>query len=163
MDDYCFGVGDQSLVVIFKVAVLEHLALHRQLDLRAREAGGQLFGRIDPAGFVIEHATGPRRTDWRSRFGFHPDRAAEQREIKLLFEEGLHFLGDWHTHPEDRAKASRDDIRAMGDQFARSKHELPAFLMVIVGRLQVPDGMWVSLHYRDDAWVRLHLDETTPI
>ncbi|MEP3676778.1 hypothetical protein [Sulfitobacter sp.] len=34
----------------------------------------------------------------------------------------------------------------MADLFARSKHELNALLMVIVGTAEFPDGLQVSLH-----------------
>ena len=78
---------------------VDHFRNHRQLRWWHREAGGQLFARFALPDIVIEKATGPRRSDWRTRYSYRPNRRAEQREIRAHHAQGLHFVGDWHSHP----------------------------------------------------------------
>jgi integrative and conjugative element protein (TIGR02256 family) len=75
-------------------------------------------------------------------------------EIKSCFSDGLHFVGDWHTHPEGEPTPSSVDIKSMEDCFKKSSHQLEAFMMVIVGQAKFPKGLWVSLHGSTD-WERL--------
>jgi integrative and conjugative element protein (TIGR02256 family) len=82
-----------------------------------------------------------------------PDRWAEQREIDERFSKGLHFIGDWHTHPEDRPQPSPIDINSTGDGVRRSRHSLRGFVMVIVGRIDFPDGLHVAIHDGDHSHV----------
>lgn len=132
-------------MVSFASAALARLALHRQIRGTATEAGGQLFARFSENTIAIEKATGPRRTDRRSIWSFFPDRLAERREIKTLFKQGLHFVGDWHTHPQARPSPSGTDIESIRDMFQQSRHELSDFLMVIVGTAPAPHGLYVAL------------------
>jgi len=75
-----------------------------------------------------------------------PSRRAEAREIQQLFAEGLHFVGDWHTHPQAKAAPSPCDLNSMAECYRNSTHELDAFVMVIVGTSGVPDGLWIGMH-----------------
>jgi integrative and conjugative element protein (TIGR02256 family) len=127
---------------------------YRQRGLSSREAGGQLFGRVADDGWAVEQATGPRRSDFRTRFNFRPNRSSERREIEELFREGLHYLGDWHTHPEIAPEPSSTDIESMQEMVVASRHELPGFIMMIVGTGTGTAGLSISLHYRRGGWRR---------
>jgi len=118
----------------------------RQRYCCSREAGGQLFGKVSPGAWTVVLATGPRPSDRRTKWSFQPDRSAERHEIRRLFEKGLHYLGDWHTHPQGRPRPSQTDLKSMKEMIAKSHYELEGFLMVIVGTSRPPEGLWVSLH-----------------
>jgi integrative and conjugative element protein (TIGR02256 family) len=135
-----------DIQVTLSETVIEHCAAHRQLRDDDKEAGGQLFARIEGSHWTILRATGPRKSDWRTRFGFRPNRNLERKEIRALFSEGLHYVGDWHTHPQDEPRPSNEDLQSMQDMVKKSQHELPGFLMMIVGRAELPKGLWLSLH-----------------
>ena len=47
---------------------LTHMRGYRQTSLRATEAGGQLFGTIEPDLIQVSRATGPYPADERSRY-----------------------------------------------------------------------------------------------
>lgn len=126
--------------------VLDRFAAHRQLGARAPEVGGQLFAAFEKYRVRIIHATGPRETDRRSRCAFFPDRRTENREIRERFGAGLHFIGDWHTHPEPHPTPSGVDLSSMRDCFRKSRHSLTHFVMIVVGQREGPVGLWVSLH-----------------
>jgi integrative and conjugative element protein (TIGR02256 family) len=93
----------------------------------------------------VERATGPGRNDRRSRFSFWPSRTFEQRAIDQFFLEGLHYIGDWHTHPEDCPHPSKEDVDKIQSIFNASQHELVSMLLVVVGRVADPEGLWCGL------------------
>ena len=141
---YAIGTSGQSLV--FEDAVIEHLKAHRQRRWLQPEAGGQLFARFDGNDAVVVEATGPRPTDRRSPMSYGPDRCAEREEIAERHSRGLHFIGDWHTHPERRPAPSSPDCWSIGDCVRRSSHSLNGFVIVVVGTANPPDGLYVAIH-----------------
>jgi integrative and conjugative element protein (TIGR02256 family) len=93
--------------------------------------------------------TGPRDADCRSRYLYLPSRREEQKEIYEMHRNGLHFVGDWHTHPEPIPKPSTSDIRTINEAVAKSRHHLQGFIMVIVGSGSFPHALHVSLNTAD--------------
>ncbi|SEE66189.1 integrative and conjugative element protein, VC0181 family [Rhizobiales bacterium GAS188] len=140
---YPLGISGQRL--IFCPSVVAHFQKYRQLRWWQREAGGQLFPRFALPDITVEEATGPHRGDWRTRFTYQPNRRAEQQEIAERHRRGLHFVGDWHTHPEAVPTPSARDMQSMGELFARSEHALNGFVLLIVGTDPAPRGLSVSL------------------
>ena len=139
-------VGQSGQRLEFSPQVLAHFAINRQTRFWQREAGGQLFARFSDEGVHVVEATGPRPTDRRSRLRYEPDRRAEQNEIDVRFPQGLHFVGDWHTHPEVMPTPSDVDVQSTSDGVRRSSHCLHAFVMVIVGRGSFPESLYVSVN-----------------
>lgn len=140
-----YPISNSGQRIVFSDLVLEHFAKHRQVRWWQREAGGQLFARFDLPTITVVEATGPRLGDYRTRYQYRPDRKAEQQEIAERHARGLHFVGDWHTHPEDVPTPSDLDGESMREAFVRSAHTLNAFLLAIAGRLPPPEGLtlWV--------------------
>jgi len=160
-------LGDSGELVILTDAVLEHFRRHQQLRKRDTEAGGQLFGRIQGKTITIEEATGPRSSDIRSRYSYVPDRKAEQREINDRFPSGLHFIGDWHTHPEPTPYPSGTDLDNMRECVNKSRRAISGFLLIIVGTAPLPSGLRASLHdgkntllltIQDESSTKIHLE-----
>jgi integrative and conjugative element protein (TIGR02256 family) len=129
--------------------VLAHFEVHKQRKMFAREAGGQLFASFEhPSVMKIVDVTGPRQTDKRSMYNYQPDRNAERAEIKERFARGLHFVGDWHTHRQRIPHPSSTDEDSIGELVRFSAHDLPGFVMIIVGQGPFPEGLHVSFHFR---------------
>lgn len=139
---YLLPDGVQRLVL--QPDVLRHLLDHRQTKFWQKEAGGQLFATINQGLTTIERVTGPRKTDRRSRTGYRPDRKAEQREIDEMYAVGLHYVGDWHTHPERIRLPSEMDKNSMVECFSKSNHQAEGFLLIIVGNGEPPACLSVS-------------------
>lgn len=129
----------------FTPAVLTVFQNFRQRHVWQLEAGGQLFAEMTAAGPRVVMASTPKRADRRSRFGFVPHRPTEQREIESHFQSGLQYVGDWHTHPEDSPRPSGTDVANINECFRQSRHDLAGFVLTIVGRLPVPEGLYVGL------------------
>jgi len=141
-----YGLAGSVERVLIEDDVLEQFGRYRQIKRRAPEAGGQLFARLEPPYVVIAAATGPDERDKRSRFSFRPDLAKQQLEIKAMYERGLHYVGDWHTHPAPRGSASGPDFRSIGEVVRLSRHGFGAFLLIVAGTAPPPDGLAVYLH-----------------
>lgn len=141
-----FPVGESGQTLAFTDSVLDHISSYRQTGWLDREAGGQLFARILDNEIIIEMATGPRSKDRRTRHSYVPHRKSEQAEIDEYHTKGLHYVGDWHTHPEPIAKPSPRDDANMRDCFTKSKHQLNAFVMAIAGQAELSKSLHVSLH-----------------
>jgi len=122
-----------SQTVRLELAVLDRLARYRQHRFWEREAGGQLFGRVNDEEVVVEHATGPYRGDSRSRFRYRSDPAAANLAIVEMAGRGYLYVGEWHTHPEPTPRASAEDLASFTTLNRRSKLRLAATLLVIQG------------------------------
>lgn len=129
---------------------MEHFAANRQRGKLKTEVGGQLFANFLKNQVHVIRATGPNYSDKRGWSWFRPDQKEQNSEIKRLFRKGFHFVGDWHTHPELEPQPSILDLKSMEECFNKSKHQLTAFIMVIVGQADFPKGLWVSLHKGDE-------------
>lgn len=138
---YTSAFGD----VVFAPTVLARFDQHRQRRAWSREAGGQLFGTLATGVVRVEVATGPRRRDRRGRWFYWPRRHIEQNEIVEHFRNGLHYLGDWHTHYEEQPAPSGPDVDKIQEIFRASDHDLRALLLIVVGRLNPPQGLWVGM------------------
>lgn len=156
----CYPIGESGQFLTLEQNALDHFSKWRQLDPKMPEAGGQLFGAVEGQCLKVKLVTGPRRSDRRGRFYFIGERLAERREIGKLHKSGLHYFGDWHTHPQSIPIPSETDISSMADMFARSRHDLNAFMMVIVGTAEFPEGLHVSLH-EANAWSALNVERET--
>jgi integrative and conjugative element protein (TIGR02256 family) len=135
--------------VILTDAVLVTMNHYRQKEQSDKEAGGQLFAKFEGSDTVIVEATPPKWCDRRGRHHFQPNRWIQQQDIQKRYTQGLHFVGDWHTHPEPVPHPSQEDFRNMQECFKTSLHDLHAFIMVIIGYEQVPAGLHVTLIEQD--------------
>jgi len=143
-------------VLTLECGVLEHLWAYRQAKPWKKEAGGQLFARFTQGQVCISVATGPRKADKRSLFGYVPDSESERIEIEAHFSQGLHFVGDWHTHRQKIPEPSSTDIESITGSVRKSDHVLFGFVLIVVGTAVFPKGLSVSLH-TTESWETLEL------
>ena len=148
--------------ILFKESVIEHMARHRQLSWYSREAGGQLFGSFTSNEVLVLKATGPYRGDQRGRSSYRSSPQAAQQAIDRQAGEGLFYLGEWHTHPEDHPGASGADLDAMAKMRGASSTRLDTLLMVIQGRSAGPMGLALYSHGPDGLIQWRVLDGHTP-
>lgn len=123
--------------------VLAHFEHNRQ-HFGQRERGGLLFARFESRKTIICQASGPSKSDWMRRFQFRANKNKAQQVINRNFELGLHYVGEWHTHPEGYPNPSGDDRKAIKACFTKSEHSLDYFILAIVGQHPFPEGLWVG-------------------
>ncbi len=93
-----------------------------------------------------ETGTDARPTDRRGRTHYTSDLQAEYEEIRERFARRLHYVGDWHTHPENVPTPSPVDRSTISDCSRRSIHKLAGFLLIVVGNGSFPECLHISLH-----------------
>jgi integrative and conjugative element protein (TIGR02256 family) len=138
--------GQNGINVTITDEVLTTFASYRQTSQNKKEAGGQLFATFDNGDAIIREATVPSLDDKRGRFFFLPNRWKERKEIQNRHSQGLHYVGDWHTHPENNPLPSQQDLRSISNCFEMSTHQLNFFFMIIVGKSDFPAGLHVSIN-----------------
>ena len=140
-----YRIGNSNQTLFFSPEVMAHFEKYRQSMPWHKEAGGQLFAKLDLPRISVEIATGPRKTDKRTRTSYVADRAAEQAEIAEYTRKGYQFIGDWHSHPQREPEPSPRDIESMTETVSKSQHSLRGFVLVIVGTGLGFNGLFVSV------------------
>lgn len=146
-------IPDSNQILELSPSVLHRFKTYRQ-NIRRFEAGGLLFAEFCLPTITIKEATRPHRKDKRSRYGFIPCRNIQRKLISQRFDLGFHFIGEWHTHPEDDPSPSSLDLNSMHDSFIKSKHELNFFVMIIAGSNKPGLCLWIGLH-NNNGYTRL--------
>jgi len=127
--------------ILLRPPVVTYVQHYRQTCMFASEAGGQIFGTISSDVVSVEIATGPYSSDERSRYRYRSNAHAAQEAIEHQAQNGLLYLGEWHTHAEDHPTASSLDVDAMKRLIANSRLNSSALLMLIVGLKKSAKGM----------------------
>lgn len=148
-----YPLPDSNQEIVITAEALQTFAQYRQ-EGHATEAGGLLFAKFNLPTIRILEASAPHPTDNRQRTLFVPNRNLQRALIKRCFKRDLHFVGEWHTHPEPMPCPSHLDLNSMADSFVRSNHQLNAFVMVIVGNQAETLNLWVSAH-RNSEYFKL--------
>lgn len=97
------------------------------------ESGGQMFGKVEDGNIIVTEVTLPRAKDKRTRTSFLLDVPSANVEVVEHFARGLHYLGDWHTHPQDEPEPSQED-RQNASRLFKAAAGRPCLVMAIVGR-----------------------------
>jgi integrative and conjugative element protein (TIGR02256 family) len=142
--------SDQRLRI--ESQVLRHVRRFRQSSDVRPEAGGQLFGTVTDSLVRVIAASGPHRSDQRSRYAFRSNPRTAQTSIEAHAKHGLLYLGEWHTHAENVPNPSETDAGAIRAILQKSQLNTDALVLMIVG-LAKPDadlGVWymrmIDLH-----------------
>jgi len=109
------------------------------------ERGGILFAEFDEGRTMISLAAGPYKNDVKLPFQYRANKENAQKDIERKFEEGLHYAGEWHTHPQKIPIPSSQDIDAIKCCYNKSEHKLDYFVLIIVGQSSFPKGLWVGV------------------
>lgn len=139
------NIPNAKQTIILSGEIIEQFLKSRQIKLSQREIGGQLFARISQDEIIIEKTFFPDKRDKRTRTSFFPNRKKQKDEISHCFSNGLHYVGDWHTHPETAPSPSSIDLESMRECFIKSKHELNSFILIVVGNSRELLDLWIGL------------------
>lgn len=121
-----------SQKIVLSGQVVETLSRYRQRHPCSLEAGGQLFGQVTSDVVAVVHASHPSRHDTRTRYSFRSAGKNAQHRVIRLSTRSLHYLGEWHTHPQVQPRPSSDDRQAMRALHRRSVLSVTELVMIIV-------------------------------
>ena len=127
-----FKYYEKEIVITYPAK--ESLVRCRQVASSFSERGGLVFGQIltkDRAVINLVREVKPKNA--KPRFCLF-SKNDENKIIKEEYKKGNYLLGKWHTHYEDIPEPSDIDIASMKTYYATSKHNMPFFLMLIIGK-----------------------------
>ena len=125
-----------------------HWARYRQTRIWHRETGGLLFAPSvgpDDGTVRITNVSGPNAGDRRSRYSLKLDYRKCLKDIAKRFEEGLHFVGYWHTHPEKHPSLSGIDRRAFAKNLRDGGLEIEKMIAVVIGNGTGSDAIHICV------------------
>lgn len=118
--------------IVFKV-----MESYIQDTKKKNEAGGIILGEVREDGSVyVNNISIPNIFDKANRYNFERDLTAAQIIVNHEFANSGRqciYLGEWHTHPERKPKASGQDKWMIKDQFEKGVLNEPFILLVIQG------------------------------
>lgn len=141
-----------SWALAVPVEQLQTLQSHAQRKWWSKEAAGQLFSKEPGSDIVRIDAVTKLPAKVATRTGLRLDLPAVRKEREVLFEQGLHCLGFWHTHPEPVPTPSPDDIALAADHASASSATFGGLVFVIVGTVPAPAGVGVWVHDGTALW-----------
>lgn len=147
-----YRIPGASWVLELPVEALETLQSHTQRRWWSKEAAGQLFSAAPGQSSVRVDAVTRLPPKVASRTGMRLDIPAVVKERELLFKEGLHCLGFWHTHPEPTPSPSSDDIALAAEHARAGQSGFTGLVFAILGTAPAPDGLGVWVHDGTALW-----------
>lgn len=151
-ENLIYRIPGASWVLEFPVEAIEKLQSHAQSRWWSKEAGGQLFSLAPGQSSVHVDAVTKLAPKAASRTGLRLDIPGVVSERELLFKQGLHCLGFWHTHPEPTPSPSLDDIALAAEHARAGLSAFAGLVFVIVGTSSAPDGLGVWIHDGKALW-----------
>ncbi|WP_306387463.1 Mov34/MPN/PAD-1 family protein [Phocoenobacter skyensis] len=121
MTYYEWRTANSAFTVRIDKYVLDELAVYRQsLTGNEPESLGILIGKVWRSAFWVKFITKPNKLDKCSRF--HCERSIESATINYQTlqylntqsKNQLHYLGEWHTHPQTSPTPSIQDYSGWG-------------------------------------------------
>lgn len=124
----------QNVIDIFKK--------YRQLGKRSNEMGGIILGQVNQnsENVLICRASIPNLSDRFGRLFFNRNKGIAQIIIDYenLNSQGFNtYLGEWHTHPSNKAEPSSQDINMIKEQFFKNEIKINFIFLVIVGQKEL--------------------------
>lgn len=118
------------------------------------ETGGKIFGTYFGNMAVIGEITGPSNDSIHEPYGFEMGTEGVQELIDKNYEQGMRYIGDWHSHPNNSPKPSQIDDNQMIDFSLDANVNCAEPVLIIVGGL--PDRefeMSVQVYKDNRKWI----------
>lgn len=147
-----YRIPGASWTLDLPAEALETFRSHTQHRWWSKEAAGQLFSGAPGHSSVRVDAVTKLPPKAASRTGLRLDLPAVVKERELLFKQGLHCLGFWHTHPEPTPSPSPDDIALAAEHARAGQSAFAGLVFVIVGTSPAPAGLGVWVHDGKALW-----------
>lgn len=124
-----------SLLVIMPT-VVNKLRDYRQMNSLSSEAAGVLIGERRESHIVVHEISEPGEGDIRHRCFVDRRGPHHQAAVDEAFARSsgrLQYLGEWHTHPEDRPTPSATDLGTWRRHLAAQD----SMVLLIIGRKDI--------------------------
>jgi integrative and conjugative element protein (TIGR02256 family) len=125
-----------------------------------KETGGVVMGYKLKETFYITDVVGPGEKAVHDYNSFSPDNNFHEKEIARIYKESgrIHtYLGDWHTHPCQRAYLSERDKKTLRNISAFKPSRLPEPLMIILGSNPFQIKAWLYSPKKIISFAHIHI------
>lgn len=123
-----------------RFTLMSHWTVPRRVDAECDRAGGLetggiLVGRYAPDGSAarVLGLSGPPLDSRRGPTTFVRGCAGIDQWLARIWPRGIHYLGEWHLHPDSSAEASGTDFQTLSTIASTPTYRCPAPLLLIVG------------------------------
>jgi integrative and conjugative element protein (TIGR02256 family) len=128
LDGYTIVIGENVKIILQEF---------KQRGKDDPEAGGIVLASVSPDGYIyIDKLSVPTRFDKGSRYSFVRDKETAQIIVNYEFHNSQGktiYIGEWHTHPENKPNPSGQDRMMIKEQFQKSKLSEQFILLIIAG------------------------------
>lgn len=126
------------------------------------ETGGILVGRYVDSNHVAEvsKAIGPPPDSAGGRFWFERGKSGLANRLDVLWDDGLYYLGEWHTHPDMLPRPSITDRFHMRRIQRSASYNCAVPALVIAGRSIARKDMSAFVFPRGQP--KISLERSTP-
>jgi len=133
-------------------AAVAKLTAHAQRRWWSKESVGQLYSANVQPDIIRIDAVTKLQSSWSSHTRVRLDIPSVNRERAHFFQNGLHCLGFWHSHPEPVPSPSQEDITMAANHAFAGRDLFSGIVFVIVGTAPAPDGLGVWVHDGTKLW-----------
>jgi integrative and conjugative element protein (TIGR02256 family) len=124
---------------------LAKMESYKQDSIEKLEAGGVLLGRFikKSKNIILDRVTVPMVGDQRNRFSFIRSEKGHQRIISSAWGKSAgtcNYIGEWHTHPENKPNPSYKDIKNWEKILSRNFLSSQYLYFIIIGISEI--GVW---------------------
>lgn len=119
-------------------SILEQFSLFVQREAHIPESGGILLGRFIKGtnDIVLDAMTEPKEFDTQEPYFFRREKEPHQTIINTYWKETKgtgHYLGEWHTHPENYPQPSSTDFKNWIVLLQTASYYGTALIYIIIG------------------------------
>lgn len=151
-ESYFYRIPGALWCLEFPVNMIEKFQPYVQTNFLKPESVGQLYSICRTSTVVRIDDVTNLKPKWARFKGVSFDSLAAQLEREEKFENGLHCLGYWHTHPESVPTPSQTDVDMMAEHALASKNMFSGIIFVIVGSSPAPQGLRIWFHDGFKLW-----------
>lgn len=134
-------------LILFTKVVIDIFCQQRQFKQSDEEKGGIVLGQVSKSEqeILVCRVSIPTNHDMSSKYSFHRSHEWAQQIIDYEFVNSGRkntYLGEWHTHPSNRAVPSPQDIRMIKKQFAVNEIRTNFMLLLIAAQEELFIGLY---------------------
>ncbi len=138
------------MVITNKTIFLEYrhylYILEECIKWAPKETGGIIMGYNKTDQYWVTDIIGPGSKARHELYTFNPDNEFHEKEMARVYNDSgrIHtYLGDWHTHPNNKSYLSELDKKTLRNISSNPECQLPEPLMFILGTAPLELKAWI--------------------
>jgi integrative and conjugative element protein (TIGR02256 family) len=154
----CMIIKSLHSDIFISTEVIALFKKHIQNKKDLPESGGIITGEILDKVIKIITCSEPSSDDIQSRYNFIRSHKTAQNFINYRFKisNGTEiYLGEWHTHPEDKPTPSNTDLKSFHKTLKNNRLNSDVHFMIIVGIVETYFAIYNKGNIVDQKYITL--------